>query len=459
MRESARGAAAVVLAWAALAVAGSPRPAAAEGVEADAKAPSPASSGKRYAWKAQDGLAYEYFVPKEYDAKAGANLTLILHGSNLTRHWGFANHAAGKFRPDDVVVCPDGTTPNGQGGFNFLQSDKDLKRLHALHEELKKTFRVRATFVYGHSQGSFFSFLYAGAFPDDVQGVLGQASGVWIGTQATERHHHQAIALLHGTADPVVPYGQSVGGLDFYREAKYPLAHLRSLEGWNHWPTADQAEQELAWCEGTTSADPARVVACFETLSSGEGPRDFAALRAVASRLAELEGAPAAARSKASAAVEAVDALAKRHVEAMARSLGKEKGDKLADDAWVAHVRLFLRDFDGVPVCDDLAKAWADRRKDHRDGAVKHLREYYRVRQKDAAKAFDEGVEAIRTGFLWYECADPELWKALDGWKDDAKRLKLTKAALKAYDGVVPVMRSACKKGLASYVEVNETWK
>ena len=420
------------------------------------KAPSPeVPRGKRLAWKSADGLAYEYVVPKDYDAKTGVNLTFILHGSNLDRRWGFANHEAGSFRADDFVVSPDGTTPNGKGGFNSLQSDKDLKRLHALHDELKKALKVRATFVYGHSQGSFFAFLYAGAYPDDVQGVLGQASGVWIGTEATPKHHHQAIALMHGTADPVVPYGQSVVGLAFYRDAKYPLAHLRSLEGWNHWPDQGQAAQELAWCEGMTSADPARVVAAFEELEKVHEGRDPSAYWQVADRLGHLPGAPSGPSAKAKEAAEGVESLAKKHVEAIERELGKNKGDKLAAEAWVAHLPMFLRDFDGVPACEALRKAWADRLEKQKDEAIKHLKEYYRKRDKEPATAFTEGVTAIQVGCLWHECADEAFLTALEAWAKDAKKLKLTKAQSKAFDETVPVFRVARKKGISAYQDLN----
>src|SRR5687768_3737145 len=54
------------------------------------KAPTPAAAGEVFTWKSDDGLAYEYYVPKSYDARKGANLLLILHGSNLDRRWGFA---------------------------------------------------------------------------------------------------------------------------------------------------------------------------------------------------------------------------------------------------------------------------------------------------------------------------------------------------------------------------------
>jgi predicted esterase len=423
------------------------------------KEPGPKTKGEVYTWKASDGLAYEYFVPKDYDPAKGANLLLMLHGSNLDRRWSFANHEAGKFRPDDVVVSPDGTTSNGKNGFNFLQSEKDLQRLHALHEELKKKFKVNATFVYGHSQGSFFTFLYAGAYPDDVQGVVGQSSGVWIGTQATAKHHHQAVALMHGTADPVVPYAQSVGGLDFYRQAKYPMVHLRSLEGWNHWPNQDQTAQELAWCEGMTTTDPARLAASFATLAgtdAGEGwGRDYAALHAVSRRVLATETAPEDLKTRATKCVQDVEALAAKHVEAIAKSLGKGKGEKLEDAAWVGHLPPFLRDFDGIACCDTMEKEWEERFAKQKADAVKALREYYRVRKNDPAKAFSAGVEAVREGFLWCECSDPDFLKSLETWRADGK-LKLAKADTKSFDDVLPTFNAARKKGLQEYASLNK---
>ncbi len=424
------------------------------------KEPGPASAGQVCGWKSADGLAYEYYVPKGYDAAKGANLLFILHGSNLTRRWGFANHTAGEFRPDDVIVCPDGTTSNGNGGFNFMRDDRDLKRVHALQDEMRKAFKVNATYLYGHSQGSYFAFLYAGTYPDDVQGVLGQASGVWGGTPATPKSHHQAVALMHGTGDPVVPYAQSVGGLSFFRDAKYPLVHLRSLEGWNHWPNQGQAAQELAWCEGMTSADPARVVASFDLLDRATEEsgfdRDLAALGAVARRLAAMEGAPKEARDRAAKSAQTVEDLAKRHADAISQSLGKGKGDKLVGDAWVGHLPPFLRDFDGTAACDALAKEWADRLAKQKAEAVKSLKEYFRTREKEPAKAFAAAVDAIRDGFLWCECSDPDLLSRLGAWRGDSTKWKLAKADVKAYDDVVTVFVAARQKGRDEYAEINK---
>ena len=71
-------------------------------------APGPDSKGRVLAWKSKGGLAYEYFVPASYDPERGANLVLVFHGTGLDRRWTFANHPAGTFRPDDIVVSPDG---------------------------------------------------------------------------------------------------------------------------------------------------------------------------------------------------------------------------------------------------------------------------------------------------------------------------------------------------------------
>lgn len=425
------------------------------------KDPATHPVGEICTWKSADGLVYEYYVPKSYDATKGANLLLILHGSNLDRRWGFANHTAGEFRPDDVIVCPDGTTSNGQGGFNFMRDAKDVQRVHALQDELRKTYKVNATYLYGHSQGSFFACLYAGAYPDDVQGFVAQASGIWAGTAATVKHHHQAVVLMHGTDDPVVPYVQSLGGVSFYRDAKYPMARLRSLQGWNHWPNALQTGQELAWCEGMTTSDPARLTASLDALEAvpaGEGwERDPAALWQVAHRASAAEFAPAPLKERAAQAAARVEALAKAHVNAITSSMGDGKGDKIADAAWVGHVAFFLRDFDGVPACDAFAKDWTDRVAKHKAEAVKSLKEFYRVKQKEPVKAFPAGVEAIRDGFLWCECADAEFLKTLTGWRADAAKLKLGKADLKAYDDVVPAFTSGRKKGFDAYAALNKS--
>jgi predicted esterase len=412
--------------------------------------PGPKSKGKLCEWKSKDGLSYFYFVPKGYDADKGANLTFILHGSNLTGGWGFANHKAGEFRPDDIVVSPDGTTSNGKGGFNFLGEPDDAARFRALVEELKQAFKVRATFLYGHSQGSFFALYYAGEYPAEVQGVLAHASGVWNWTKLGPDGHHQAIVLMHGTSDPVVPYGQSAGGYEAYLDAKYPMVRLRAIEGGNHWPAEHNYKipyptQELAWIEGMTTRDPARLAAAFDTLAEVKVREyhDYAALFSLAKRIAEGE-APDALKAKARAAMDAVDAAAKAHADA----IRPPDPLKIEAEGWVRHLPMFLRSYRGVPSCDAFAETWDPVLKEHATAAIGHLRAMHGT--KDPAEAFVEGVAAIREGFLYHECMDPEFLKQLGAWRKD-KKLKLTKEAVKEYDDLVPLYEKALQQGYRSF--------
>lgn len=435
-------------------------PAAAEGL--DPEAPNPKVAGKLHAWKAADGLVYAWRGPQRYDEREGVNLTLILHGSNLTHQWGFANHAAKSFRPDDLVVAPDGTTANGNGGFNFLREPKDGNRLHALIEELKKVYKVRATYLYGHSQGSFFALQYAGQHPEDVDGIVAHASGLWTWTNIGKHGHRIPIVFMHGTQDPVVPYGQSVGGYDALREAGYPIVRLRSLEFWNHWPaehngSVTHTSQQLAWVEGMSTADPARLEACLARLLPGStkeerAEHDWAGLYSLAQRIAGLEAAPAGLRERATKVAAKVAALAEAHAAALA----VEPGAAFDGKPWIGHLPMFLRAFPGVPARETLAAKWKDTLAEHQKQAVAHLKKYFPALQKGRhADAFEEGAAAIQSGFLWHECADNELRKSLKEWHKDAKKLKLSKPALKAYDAVMPAYDKCIEDGWKALSELN----
>lgn len=421
------------------------------------KAPSSDSTGKVFEWQSKEGLRYQYYLPKGHKQGDPITLTFVLHGSNLDRRWGFANHKAGSFRAQDLVVCPDGTTSNGNGGFNSLQSRKDLERLHALHEELKALFDVRATLLYGHSQGSFFSFLYAGAYPKDVQGVVGQASGVWMGTQMTKKHHHQAIVLMHGTADPVVPYGQSVGGLDAYRKAKYPMARLRSLDGWNHWPTQLQTEQQLAWCEAMTTNEAGRIAACFEALAGQKTAVDPVALYQVAKRAKETDGVDKGTAKKAAAAMAAVDACAAKHAGSIRKSSGKKR--KLAAKPWIGHLPLFVRHFAGIPSCDAALKDWQKMFDAHEKVADKHAKVFWQQRDKKPAKAFAAGIKLVSDGFLAGSSENKRMLSSLQEWAKAGKKVGISKANLKAYKGAVPVLLDAREKGRKTFDKVGKRFR
>ena len=386
--------------------------------------------------RTKDGLIYLYRLPGRFDRESPVGVTVILHGSNLDRRWGFANHDPKTFRPDDLVLSPDGTTSNGQGGFNFLGEGADVARFRALLEEVAATVKVRQVFLYGHSQGSFFALHYAGERPEDVTGVVAHASGIWTWTRTGKAGHRQAIVLMHGTQDPVVPYGQSVGGYEFLEKQGYPVLRLFSLEGWNHWPAEHNGDvphtsQELAWCEGMAATEADRIAAAFSFLAEVKGKErhDWAALHAVATRLLSLEAAPADLLARAKKAKAAVEALAEAH----ARALEQEPSGAFEAAAWVGHLPVFLRAFAGVPACDALAARWERVLGQQGKDVEKPLRTYYQALGKgDHREAFAAGAEVLEKGFLLPEAWDRSLRDNLAAWGKDAKALKIPAKAWKA---------------------------
>ncbi len=422
--------------------------------------PGPGAAGEVHEWRSKDGTSFRYRIPQGFDFEKGANLTFILHGSNLDRRWGFWNHDHKKFRPDDVVISPDGTTPNGNGGFNFLGESADAKKFQAFHQEMKQVFKARETYLYGHSQGSFFALYYAGLHPENVDGVVAHASGVWTWTALGKKGHHQAIVFMHGTRDPVVPYGQSVGGYEALVDAKYPLVRLRGLEGWNHWPAEENGpvrhtSQQLAWCEGMRSTDPARLEACLKLLADNSGGKerhDYAALHAVAQRVRSMEKLPAPLARLATDAIRAVEALAEAHVAEMKLPAKPAFESR----AWVGHLPLFLRDFAGVRAREELARKWEKDLEKQDKEATAQLRKYWAaVQRRDDAEAFEAGVAAVTGGFLHHACTDPDLLENLAGWRKDAQRLKLQKKVVKAYDESVEPLAKLLEAGLRDFDAVN----
>ncbi len=368
-----------------------------------AVAPAAAKLGVVQQWKSADGLAYEYRVPKGYDPKVGANLTLVLHGNGLDHQWTFWNHPQDEFRTDDIVVSPDGTTAHaGTGANEFLAGESDIERVKALIVELRTVWNVRQVFLYGHSQGAFFVFLFAGAEPALVNGVVGHAGGMWNGTEAPKQAHHQAIGFLHGTEDHV-PYVQSVGGRRYYTEdQKYPRVHLRTLFDWDHRPHWYQAAQVLAWCEGMTSADPARVGAALEDLADTKRPMgvDWSALHDVANRLATLDGASEAQRARGTEVARAVDALAAAEAADIQKDAGKKGLGEFTAGPWSGRLTRFCEDFHGTPAWQALTKKHGAQFEAVRERGAKAVGELYKAIEKDDPRALDQAAELIERGYL-----------------------------------------------------------
>lgn len=410
-------------------------------------------SGKVYRWHAKDGLEYEYYVPKSYDPEAGATLLVSFHGSNLSKGWTFWNHQAGSFCKDRIIVSPDGTTPNQQGtGFNFLGDQRDLKRAKALIEEIRGIFNVTQTFLYGHSQGSFFIQHLVGAYPDLADGICAHASGVWTHTRLSKAGHRVAVGIMHGSRDPVVPYVQSLGARKAYREKKYPMVDMYTWFQGNHWPHAYHTERVIAWCEGMTSKDPGRVDLALDILSDAKQPGSvhWSALWQVAKRAEGLEDEELQERGKALA--EAVEKLAQKHGSTLEKDMKKPK-----PGSWAVHLRRFLEDFDGVPLTTAFLKEHKKLLDKHEKAGKKHFNDYFRKRMDKPGDAFAAGVKGFKEGYL-HPWAD-EVFNGLCEIKKDAKKHKISKKVLASFEKDAAWYERAVEKGNQAYEKVNRSAK
>jgi len=370
-----------------------------------------ATPHKVYETTSRGGLRYTWVVPAEPAPAGERALTILLHGTGLDYRWGHANHPAGKFRPNDVVISVDGTSPAADGSRLFLGEKKDVDAFHELLVELRERFAVDRVFLYGHSQGGFFVAYYAGERPEDIAGVVAHASGAWSGSKTTGGVRDLPIVFLHGTADPVVPYTNSTGTRDHYRKQGLDLARLRRLPGYNHWPNSVRAGECLDWCAGMVAKDAAYAFSRAEELLRPKGKDsveyqtavDFAGAASILERFTaksprKLEKIPKAAASAAKALLAKVDAAGKEHRQKIQKGL--RGGLRLDGGAWLGHLLAVREDFRGVPSIEELCAALSfdERAAEHAAAARRALAPWYDDRPP--AAIYSAAVEEIPNAFL-----------------------------------------------------------
>lgn len=435
------------------------------------KAPGLAASHTPFQSKSKQELRYVWWLPEDYDGKTPRNLSVILHGTGLDYRWGLWNNPPGQFRPLDIVVSVDGTSP-GQGDSRlFLGEEKDADSFREFLDEMRTQFAVDRVYLYGHSQGGFFVTYYSGLHPDTVAGVVAHASGAWSWTETGKKAQSVAVAFMHGSADPVVPYRQSPGSFAAFREAGFKKLLLRRLPGYNHWPNCVRATECLDWCEGMTTKNPDRALTLVKELLRPKGvdnqgyeiPPAFAAARSVLRRF-QGEGddpfgnLPAMLQGHAEELAAAIEKLAGD----VAKNLDKEIGKKLtlAKEPPLAALRAYREDFRGV----DSAERWLDKlgfakMEKAQAKSVEALFKAWYEPEKPEAERCVEVLAALADGWL-YDGYPPELAERLAEWQTTAASLGLDKKTVKAFDEVVdPWQKGWGSRVWEEYQRVCGEWK
>lgn len=368
--------------------------------------PSPkAPAGDVLAWTSPQGQPFWYRLPKKMSERDPVALVFMLHGTGMPWKWAFFNYpiANGQFRGDDIVVAPEGMTPGANDTFNFLQGPKDGEQIVALIELFKAQFPIDRVYLYGHSQGAFFCYWFAGEHPELVDGIVAHAGNVLDVRHSKLAKEKVAIGILHATADQVVPVDCAYRSEKIYRDEGYQKVKLEIVEGLGehagHWPLPDHAAQMFEWLDQVSVATPAQALGIALAELAKEGPS--AAI--VADAHAQASALLIKYRGDDEAELDARLALvgtwladaAAAHAEAIAAAAAAA-GDGAADAAWPAHFAAAHRAFAG-------REAWEDALKDVVKDAQKHDKQLDKAiggLEKPSKSSFGKGVEALEEAWL-----------------------------------------------------------
>lgn len=416
------------------------------------------------------GLNYLWWLPKGYDPAEPRALTVILHGTGLDYRWGAWNHAPGVFRSKDVVVSVDGTSPGADGTRLFLGEPDDAEAFRGFLAEMRQAFAVRDVFLYGHSQGGFFVVYYAGEFPETVTGVVAHASGAWNWTNMSKGLKKVAVAFMHGTADEVVPYRQSMGSRGSFVEAGYPLTHLLRLINYSHWPNAVRANEALGWCEGMTTDDPERALDAARSLLrpkredeySWRTVPSFSGAYEVLMRFTKKGYQPFKKRASKDQTETAERWMAdiEEHADAHVARLQETVPRRLSLDGgpWLGHLISLREDFRGVrPVESYVKKVGFDKLLAEHEEAAGELIAAWRDEQASVPDRFEAVVTRLEDVFL-FEGLPADMRPKMREWKQDAGLVVIPAAVLDRY-AVFQRWEEGWDDGLKAYRKEWGRWK
>lgn len=414
-----------------------------------------------YKWKSKGGLDFTYSLPKGWFAKPGADtdasekdarsLVVICHGTGLDYRWGHANHSPEVLRPDNVLVSVSGPSP-GQGESRlFLGNDEDRKAFRGFLNELRELFDPTRIFIYGHSQGGFFVLDFAGAFPKEIAGVVAHASGAWASSATPKALASIPLVVQHGSSDPVVPYGQSVGTRDAYEKRGLSM-QLRRLEFYNHWPNEVRTHEMIAYCDGMSCTTAEHAIAQVRAMLEPKKPDRyqwktapaFSAARCVLRRFesgGDFAKADAGVLAVASKLTNAIENHAKLHVTALSKLLksksdlmlvsAKARGAKKTIKPWIEWLLACREDFRGVDTFEDFAKSLSldDVIEAHGKAASKITRSFYN--EKDEKRLFRTIVKELPNAFL-YDAFPHDFRKRMQDLEERAKEFGIPPKELAA---------------------------
>ena len=408
----------------------------AQGLEFEKAAPSAdLALGKCYEGSSANKRPYWYRLPAKIDKERAPNLIFLLHGTGMSYKWGFGNYGVhrGQFRSDDIVVSPESDAP----GRGFVQIKADRDEIAALIKLFRKTYPVRNVYLYGHSQGAFFCYYFAGERPEMIDGIVAHAGNYYKAKTNKKARDKIAVGILHGRADAVVTVECAFKTDTVYRAAGYTNVKLWPVEGLNdrtgHWPLPFHVQRMLAWCDLVSMKTAADGVALMKSEAAREEPDLVmiaqAAVRARALGAKDLDAVVDAAQANAAVLV---------------------KADTSQHGSWSSHLQIATAAFGGLP-------EWEEAIKPLRATVKKHTRQVQtglKALRKGGKKAFGVGRKAMEQGYAG-DGYDLLLAYMLNRFEKPGDRMP--REELDAYDSLKKSRTSAAKAGRRAFDKLTRT--
>jgi predicted esterase len=375
--------------------------------EADAVVePGPkAPGGQVLEWTSAAGKPYWYRVPEKIRKKEPPALILMLHGTGMPYGWAFWNYpiANGKFRPNDIVVAPEGMTPGNGDTFNFVQNKDDGEHIAGIIRFFQSKYPISRVYLYGHSQGAFFCYWFAGEYPELVDGIIAHAGNVLSVRHSKLAKEKVAIGILHGKADAVVTVNCAYRTNEIYQKEGYKKVKLYVVEGLTersgHWPLPVQVGEMFDWLDQVTVAKPSVVLTTYNQQLRAENPdlpQIAKTLQRAESLLENYKGADLKELGAQLALGKTfLNEVRAAHQTALIETVGSLKS-KTPFGVWAAHFAI-------VDAAFANDSAWKKSMKRARNMAAKHKKLVDKASAGMSVKnrkAFTAGLEALEKGFL-----------------------------------------------------------
>lgn len=429
-------------------------------VEPSAAAPR----GEVLEWTTPQGQEYWYRLPKEARGKRKPCLVLMLHGTGLNHGWSFWNYpiGSGEFRGQDIVVSPDGLTDGGDGTFNFVQNAADGDQIAELIDFFRERFEISNVYLYGHSQGAFFCYWFAGEHPERVDGIVAHAGNVLDVKHPKLAKEKIGIGILHARSDQVVPVECAERTEAIYREQGYQKLRCWIVEDIRpdagHWPLPPHVSEMLAWLDEVCARDAASVLAQIGSALKRPTPDVALAARLLPTAHELIDAAPKAEREGLDETyTHAANAVAGSHTmvwTAIKSDLDRNDGGEVGG-TYAVEVRWLRRTFAGFSLHDQRTKPY-DKLFSAHDKAFEKLAKIKDKDSKAYAKALLDALEQNWFAREWDAMADEAQKRWDGGWRvvdDFGTRLAAAKAAF----GTTPRVEylQAAYFGVSGYLDAN----